>query len=55
MEGKGEVESLVEAARVVGGQGLGGFLVELLVLREVRCSTQPWDLLGALEAGLQGS
>ena len=52
---EGEVEGLVEAARVVGGEGLGGFLVVLLVLREVRCSTQPWDLLGALEAGLQGS
>ena len=55
VEGEGEVEGLVEAARVVGGEGLGGFLVVLLVLREVRCSTQPWDLLGALGAGLQGS
>jgi hypothetical protein len=35
VEGEGEVEGLVEAARVVGGEGLGGFLVVLLVLREV--------------------
>lgn len=55
VDGEGEVEGCVEAARVVGGEGFGGFLAVLLVLREVRCSNQPWHLLGALEAGCMGA